>query len=413
MRGRMRATVAAASAAALLGAVVASPAPAEALSPGITNGASAYAAAAGTGTAALQANLQLSGSLGILLDAQIRPIVSQTLDPLLSALQGTVNSVVSGVLGASSSYSASTSPSQQQYSTAPAAFPTDTTPSPCLSVGSQPCFSAVSATASVPPLISTQVGAISGYAEQVMSSADATNPIFGRASVASPQVSVLPGIPTLIPGLPSIGNPLIGAGLINAKANCPNDGAPGATKPKTGPSVSLSASGVTLLGGLITLDVLNGQIANLKVNNVSYASLLSLPTLTIAGITVSQYGSAVLVSIPLSLSQILAGLGISGAVGTALTSLGLTSTLALKLIIGPNSVVTSRTATAWGLGVGVDLSGSLSFNLLNLVTASVNVPSGITGSNFGNLLDLRLANTTCQSGVVMPATTPVIPPALV
>jgi hypothetical protein len=413
MRGRMRATVAGASAAALLGVVVATPAPAGALVPGITNGASAYAAAAGTGSANLQANLQLSGSLGSLLDALIGPIVSQELDPLLAGLQGTVNSVVSGVLGASGSYNASTSPSQQQYGTAPAAFPNDTTPSPCLSVGSQPCFSAASANVSVPPLISAQVGGLSGYAEQVTSPADATNPIFGRASVANPRISVLPGITTLIPGLPSVGNPLIGAGLVNAKANCPNDGAPGATKPKTAPSASLSASGVTLLGGLITLDVASGQIANLKVNNVAYASVLALPTLTVSGVTVSPYGSSVLVSIPLSLSQILAGLGITGTVATALSSRGLTSTLALKIVIGPNSVVTSRTAAAWGLGIGVDLSGALTFNLLNLVTASVNVPSGITGSNFGNLLDLRLANTTCQSGVVMPATTPVIPPALV
>jgi len=43
----------------------------------------------------------------------------------------------------------------------------------------------------------------------------------------------------------------------------------------------------------------------------------------------------------------------------------------------------------------------------------VNIPSGINGGNYGNVLDLRLAYTTCQSGVNMPATVRPLPPALV
>jgi hypothetical protein len=85
----------------------------------------------------------------------------------------------------------------------------------------------------------------------------------------------------------------------------------------------------------------------------------------------------------------------------------------LSLVVGPNATVTSRSVSAWGLGIGVNLSGSLTFNLLGLVTATVNIPTGIGGSNTGNLLDLRLAYATCQSGVNLPAVVPVVPPALV
>jgi hypothetical protein len=255
---------------------------------------------------------------------------------------------------------------------------------------------------------------VSGYAEQVNSSADATNPVFGRATVASPQVSVLPGISSLVPGLPTIVNPLVSSSIVAAKANCPNDGAAGATKPKTAPSASESVANVTVLGGLITLGVLDGQIVNLNVNSVAYANgVLGLPTVTVSGVTISPFGNSVLVSIPLSVSQILAALNLPTAVISTLNTFAPTSTLALRLVIGPNATVTSRSVSAWGLGVGVDLSGSLDFNLLGLITASVNVPTGISGSNSGNLLDLRLAYVACQSGVQMTAVIPAVPPALV
>ena len=87
--------------------------------------------------------------------------------------------------------------------------------------------------------------------------------------------------------------------------------------------------------------------------------------------------------------------------------------MALTLIVGPHTSITSTTAIAWGLGIAADLSGKLQFNLLDLVGAQVTVPSGITGPNLGNLLDLRLAYATCQSGVTTPPKTAPIPPALV
>jgi hypothetical protein len=411
MRAPVRAFVAVAVTTALFAAVPGTRA--AATTPPITTGASAYSAAASTGNATLDANLQLTGSLGKLLDALISPIVSQDLNPLVSALQGTVNGLVASTLGAASGLNASTSPSQVQYGTAPAAFPNDTLPSPCVSSGAQPCYSAGSANVNGAPLVSAHVGVLNGYVEQVSTSADATTPAFGRASASSPAVSVLPGISTLIPALPAVGNPLVAASAVNSKANCPNDGTVGASKPKTAPSTSTSATGVTLLGGLITFTVLDGQIATLTVNNVAYGSVLSLPTVSVAGITVSPFGTSLMASIPLTLAQVLSGLGLSGAVVTALNRYAPTSTVRLRLVVGPNSTLTNRTASAWGLGIAADLSGTLSFNLLDLVTANVVIPSGISGGNRGNLIDLRLAYSTCQSGVIVPATVRAIPPLLV
>jgi hypothetical protein len=81
--------------------------------------------------------------------------------------------------------------------------------------------------------------------------------------------------------------------------------------------------------------------------------------------------------------------------------------------------VTNTTAAAWGLGVGVDLSGSLGFTLLGLVGASISIPTGITGTTFGNLLDLRLGYTACSVGASSggtgtgPGATQVVPPTLI
>jgi hypothetical protein len=393
----------------LLAVVMTATAPSASATPTLTTSASAYSAAAATGTGSLAANLQLSGSLGGLLDSLINPIVSQDLNPLVAALQSSVNGAVASAIGASSSLNASTYPTEPQMTPAPAAFPSDTLPSPCVSSGAQPCYSGVSAAVNGAPLASVSTGLLSGYVEQVQKSADTTNPVFGRASVANPTVSVLP----LLGSLASATNPLVSASLVAAKANCPNDGAPGATKPVTSPSVSMTASNVRLLGGLVTFSVLNGTITSLVVNGVSYASVLDLPTVTVGGVTISPFGSSVSVSIALSVSQVLSALGLPAAVVSALNGFTPTSSVALTLLVGPNSTLTSRSASAWGLGIGVNLSGSLSFNVLGLVTAAVTIPTGISGSNFGNVLDLRLAYATCQSGVNVPPVVPVVPPALV
>lgn len=396
---------------------------AQAVPPTLTASASAYSAAADTGTGSLHANLQITGSLGSLLGNLIDPIISADLNPLVAALQGSVNGAVSSAFGASSNLNASTDPSQTQVATAPAAFPNDTLPSPCVATGPQPCYSGPSASVNGAPLASVSLGAVNGYAEQVQTSADATNPIFARANAASPQVTVLPGISSLVPGLPTAVNPLVSASSVSTKANCPNDGPVGAAKPTTPPSINETVSNVNVLGGLVTFGVLDGQLTTLHVNGTTYqvngptgSGIPELGTVTVDGVTIAPYGNSVIVSIPLTVGQVLAGLGLPSSVISALNGFTPTSSVTMSLIVGPNSTLTNKSASAWGLGIGVNLSGNLTFNVLDLVTATVRIPTGIGRGNFGNVLDLRLAYTACNSGVNVGGTggsTPAIPPALV
>lgn len=395
---------------AAAGLVAAAPASASGIV--VTSGASAYSAAGATGSAGLRATLALSGSLGGIIDSLISPIVTQDLNPLVSALSASTSSVVAATLGTASPLNAATTATQNQVDTAPAAFPNDVTPSPCSNIGAQPCYSGAATTLDG-GLASASVGALSGYAEQVSTAGDATNPILGRAHIAGATVSALPLVTGLVPALQAAANPLVSATAIDAKANCPNDGAAGATKPRTAPTASLSTGRISLLGDLVTLDVVANQVADLVVNGVPYASLTALPTVTASGVTISSYGTSVLVAVPLSVNQVFAAAGLSDSIVSALTALAPTSTVALRLVVGPNAAVTNNSVQAWGLGVGVDLSGALSFNVSNLATATVTLPSGLGGSNIGNLLDLRLGYTACQSGTTATASTPLVPAALV
>ena len=150
-----------------------------------------------------------------------------------------------------------------------------------------------------------------------------------------------------------------------------------------------------------------------SVNGTSVGALANLAKTTVAsGITVQSYGTAVRLDVTLSLSSLLNALNLSSAAITELLGDVTSSSLTLSVVVGPNSSVTSTTAKAWGLGVGVDLSGSLQFSLLGLAGARVSLPTGIGSGNYGNLVDLRLAYASCSAGTASSATsTPAVPPA--
>ena len=389
------------AAAALIVAVGVQPASATPTS----TGASGFASAGYTGSASMKADLTITGALGGLLGSLLTPIVTNLLDPVVAALTGTASGTVGAVLGPASSFHAA-SPTVQT-GPAPTAFPTDLPsglPSPCLGTSTtQPCYSAAGSGAiSASPLATVSVGALSGYTQQVTTAADATTPIFGRAQEASSSISILPAITTLA-------NPLVSTGVVDSKANCPNDGT-------SAPSASASASNISLLGGVVKLSVVSDYIANVVFNGTTYPTVSAVPTVTVGGVTLQPYGDSIVVSLSLSLSQILTGLAIPSSITSTLLGYGNAGTaLTLSLVIGPNTTVTNTSAVAWGLEVGVDLSGSLAFSLPTgsagtpIVGASISVPTGITGSTFGNLLDLRLAYTACADGASSAGATQIIP----
>jgi hypothetical protein len=374
--------------------------PAAATTVPVSTGATALSVPAYVGTGSASPTLALTGALGGVVGGIVTPIINSDIDPLVAALQGTLSATVGSALGLSSSYVAGTP--AQQTTPAPGAFPGDLPgglPAPCSTTSAtQPCYNGTTAGLSLAPLVSLGVGALRGYTQQVSASADSTNPIFGRAQAASATVSVLPAVSSLT-------NPLVSTGAVDSKSNCPTSGTP---------TASVSAANVSLLGGAVTLSVANGSISTIKVGSTSY-SLTSLPTTAVAGFTLSAYGSALELAVPLTLSQLVTGLGLGTSVTTELLGDALpNASLTLRIVIGPNTQVTSTSASAWGLGIGVDLSGSLGFSLAGVIGATVTVPSAIGGGNYGNLLDARLAYTACQSGTSSTSSSPaVVPPMLI
>lgn len=370
----------------------------------VSAGATAYSAAGFGGPASMSATLTLTGTLGGILGNTIGPIISAALNPLVAALQGTASAVIDGTLGASGPNHVTTPVTQA--GPVPGAFPADLPgglPSPCTSGSTTlPCYNVTSglSSLSVPPLINAGLTAVSGYTQQVPSTLATTNQIFGRAQAVGTSISVLPAIS-------SLANPLIGTGTVDSISSCPNDGT-------TPPSAHAGATNIRLVGGLVTMSVASDRIANLVVNGVSYASVNALPVVSVAGVVVQPFGSSVEVTLPLTLAQVATGLGLPSSVISTLSTFGIAGTsLNLSLVIGPETIVTKTTAQAWGLGLGVDLSGSLNFNLLGLVGATVTVPTGIGGSNLGNVLDLRLGYTACTVGASGAGASKAVPPALV
>jgi hypothetical protein len=278
-------------------------------------------------------------------------------------------------------------------------FPGDSWPSSCsASDATTPCYQAAN-TSVASSLVTLGVPVLRGYTQE---STGGPNPIYGRAQVTNPSVT-LPLVAT-VPGLPANGS-LLTASTVNSYAACPNNG--------SAASAGVSAASVQLLGGLIGVGLSGNSVSSVTIGGKSY-SLASMPSTAIAGVNLSTYGSALKVTIPLTLQQLELGLNLSNSVISTLNANAIANdSLTLTLIVGPNTTVTSTTAKAWGLGVAADLSGSLSFDIAGLVGATVTVPSGIGGGNYGNVLDARLAYAACKAGSASATSTPAVPPALI
>ena len=203
-------------------------------------------------------------------------------------------------------------------------------------------------------------------------------------------------------------------GVATATATCPTSGSP---------SASIALNGVSLFSGAVQAKVANGSgRLQVSLNGGAYQSINGLSsTLTqVPGTSVSvrANGNFLQVAVTISLDTLLGALGLS----TLLSGLsGLVDTsgtaLTLAITIGPGSSSDSSGATAWGLEVGADLSGTVSVNMLSVLGgllggATITIPSGISGTSYGNLLDLKLAYAACTPGSGG-ATTKWIPPGVI
>lgn len=217
------------------------------------------------------------------------------------------------------------------------------------------------------------------------------------------------------PQLSVLGSNVADLGAATATATCPSAGSP---------SASVSLSDVSLFGGAVAAKLANGSTTlQVSLNGGGYVGVGSLsPTLTaVPGTSVSVRvdGNLLQVTESVSLSDLLGGLNLAGLLSNLSGLIDTSGTaLSLSLTVGPGTAasnVTGSTATAWGLEVGADLTGTVSLDVLGLLggTASVTIPSGIAGTSYGNLLDLKLGYATCQSGAATTPGSKWVPPGLI
>jgi hypothetical protein len=342
-------------------------------------GATSAAATTATGSATAKAaygsptNISMSGPTGSgLLGSTVASLVQPIVDGLTNAINNRMGTAVRGLLNSSGNTADTT--------TGPAAYPTG----PLGKVA-------------IPGLLSANLYGPQGSVTASASAYAATSS-FTSAEINAFNIRV--------------GDLTVGS----ASVNCPAIG--------TGsPTSTVAMSDINLVGGLVRSRMTSGKsLTDISLNQGSWQSIngvgTHLTTVPNTSLQIATNGSYLQVSQSIGVSRLLGGLGLgglfSGLPGQVDTN---DSNLTLSITIGPGSAAVGTTGIeAWGLAVGVDVSGTIAVKQLSSLgvlggTALITVPSGISGSHLGNLLDLKLAYANCNSGAL--AQTNPIPPALI
>ncbi len=310
-----------------------------------------------------------SGLLGATVASLVQPIV----DGLTTAINTKVNTAVRGLLNSSGNTADTT--------TGPAAYPTG----PLANVA-------------LPGLLSMNLYSPHGSVSASASAYTATS-AFTSAEINAFNIR--------------IGDLAVGS----ASVNCPAVGSPTST---------VSLSDVNLVGGYVRARMASGKsLTDISLDSGgSWQSINGVGThlTSVPGhqdLQIATNGTYLQVTKSIGVNQLLGGLGLgglfSGLPGQIDTN---DSNLTLSITIGPGSLpVGTNGIEAWGLEVGVDVSGTIAVKELPSLgllggEAVITILSGINGSHYGNLMDLKLAYATCTSGAA-PASTRWIPPGVI
>ena len=321
-----------------------------------TSRGSAYSAAGQVGTAnGLQVKTSTSGLLIFL-----QPVLAAVLDPLLSTVTSVIPSVVGqltstlvGGTGLSATNNGTTVPTPTN-----GVYPTCSSP-----WDSSDCYGTTPLSVGLPPLLNISLGSPQGYAAY-----DPTNGYSAGSQILAPAVSLL-------------GISLVQAGVIQSTSQCSPTGTCTHTQ---------STTNLSLLGGAVTLNIANGN-SLVTINNGAQSTGGNLPLQLLGnGISVSVTGNLLTAKVTLSLDSLTGMLGLSSLVG------GAGASVVLTLTAGPGDYNPSGSASSWGLDLGLDLSANISIDL-GLAGIKISIPTGITGSNYGNLLDLKLGYTSATA----------------
>lgn len=378
MRAR-NASVAAIAATAVVALMIQLAPSASAASPPATTTGSASAAQVATGT--ITPTIAVTGPLAGL----VGPIVSSTLGLVWSAVQLVPNAVVNPLLASLVTPYSASNPTTNGTTTA-------TVPNPC---SAPTCYNATSVPASA-GIVGLGAGLVQGWVQY-------------DTSGAKPKITSTSVIGNQSLTVPVLGKSLLSLGQITATTSCTEAGTS---------TASAAVATSQILGGAdnggIDLQV-NGGSTSIRFKNGSFQPLSALNTpvtLPLPGLSVTASqgsGGYLKVTVHLGLNDLLGMLGLP-SLPVTLTS----ATVDLSLSIGSVAVVTNpaTVAQAWGLEVGLDLAADLKLDLVG-ASAELSLPTGMTATGYGNIMDMRLGYASCTAGSTLP--TPAaswIPPEL-
>jgi len=360
---------------------------AQAAPPSGSSSASTAVATPGTGITVSTNFTGLLGLLSPILSGVVTPLIN-TVGSLPSQLLTTVAQAIGTVgLTATNTVNALVPPANGLATCGQAGWNTTN------------CYGPVLPAISLPPLLSLGTGISQGFA------AVSSSGYIARSQIANPDISLL-GI--------DIGD----LGVIGGQATC------GST---SGTCASQDTfTGASLFGGVIRLQLANGS--NLLQVSIENGPWVSVPSLSgslqqvndLLGLdsnhdilSIAANGGLLTIQGKLDLDALLGGLGLGGLLNGISGLVDVGTVGELTLTVGPGSTVTSNSAQAWGLELGVDLSGEISLSLLGgLAGLDVKLPSHITPTSNGNLLDLKLGYSNANTGTLPPSTTQWVPPGL-
>jgi hypothetical protein len=202
--------------------------------------------------------------------------------------------------------------------------------------------------------------------------------------------------------------------VASASVTCPPIGG-------AAPTAVESLADLQLVNGWVKARLRNGTYEASVDGGATWAGVRDLHLTTVPGhsdLQIVASGDLLQVKESIGLDQLLGSLGLGGLFSGLPGQIDNRDTaLTLTITVGPGSSTSGGNGiSAWGLALGVDLAGTITVKQLSALgvlggKAVITVPTGITGSHYGNLLDLKLAYASCTSGDA-PAVTR-IPPGLI
>ncbi|SOD74769.1 hypothetical protein SAMN05892883_3960 [Jatrophihabitans sp. GAS493] len=334
-----------------------------------------YSAAVKTGPGLLKPTITSTGLLSFL-----QPILNAVVNPLIQGVAAMPTEIVNAITNAILGKYKATTPTSSVSMPAGGAFPSCTSPG----FSSVNCYN-TGFSAGVPNLISFSASGPVGF-----TTADATAYSAKAQSYSS--------------SLSAFGFNLFSNAGPTSGVSCPVTGTAGS------PAATWTMATTSLLGGLITTQTASSS------SSAPFSASMGGKTISTAPVggtlgdangthfTATVTNQGLYVQLALNPGQLTTSSGLGSSFFADQGTSPVTAAIQLTIHIGPGGVTTTNSAEAWGLAIGLDLAFNFGFNIMGS-GLYISAPSGLSGTNFGNLLDLKYAYTNCGTGTALPGAT--------